>query len=81
MGNNSVPLCNHKNTGLDNYNQNQNETSFLREEFRNKITIKNIIMIRGPSKDIKLSNKSFQKRLKPEKPKINCPKFNLVYVP
>ena len=44
MGNNSVPLCNHKNTGLDNYNQNQNETSFLREEFRNKITIKNIIL-------------------------------------
>lgn len=38
-------------------------------------------MIRGPSKDFKLLNKSFQKRLKPEKPKINCPKFNLVYVP
>lgn len=57
MGNNSVPLCNHKNTGLDNYNHNQNEISFLREEFRSQLRISYynkfyVIMIRGPSKDV-----------------------------
>ena len=42
--NNSVSSTNDNNMGLNKVNQNQNDINFLKEEFRNKIIIINILL-------------------------------------